>query len=83
MSTGRKPFNFEKSLADLEALVTRMEAGDLSLEDSLKAFEQGVRLTQQCQQALTEAQQRVQVLVQQDGELRTEPFSPGEPGDGA
>ena len=83
MSTGRKPFNFEKSLAELEALVARMEAGELSLEESLKAFEQGVRLTQQCQQALGEAQQRVQVLMQQDGELRTEPFNPGEAGDSA
>ena len=62
VSTSRKPFNFEKSLAELEALVARMEEGELSLEEQLKAFEQGVRLTQQCQQALNEAQQRVQVL---------------------
>jgi exodeoxyribonuclease VII small subunit len=70
----RKSLNFEKSLAELEALVERMEAGEMSLEESLKAFEQGVRLTQQCQLALTEAQQRVQMLTVQDGELRAEPL---------
>lgn len=75
MSSTRKPLNFEKSLAELEALVERMEAGEMSLEESLKAFEQGVRLTQQCQQALTEAQQRVQMLTVQDGELRVEPLA--------
>ena len=75
MSAPRKPVNFEKSLAELEALVERMEAGELSLEESLKAFEAGVRLTQQCQQALTQAQQRVQLLSVQDGEVRVTPFT--------
>lgn len=70
MSASRKPPNFEKALADLEALVERMEEGDMSLEESLKAFENGIRLTRHCQQALGAAQQRVQVLMQQDGELR-------------
>ena len=74
MSTSRKPLNFEKSLTDLEALVERMEEGDLSLEESLKAFENGIRLTQQCQQALTQAQQRVQMLVEQDGALKVMAF---------
>jgi exodeoxyribonuclease VII small subunit len=74
VSGTRKSLNFEKSLAELEALVERMEAGEMSLEESLKAFEHGVRLTQQCQLALTEAQQRVQMLTVQDGELRAEPL---------
>ena len=74
MSTSRKPLNFEKSLTDLETLVERMEEGDLSLEESLKAFENGIRLTQQCQQALTQAQQRVQMLVEQDGALKVMAF---------
>ena len=74
MTASRKPVNFEKSLAELEALVERMEEGELSLEESLKAFEAGVRLTQQCQQALTQAQQRVQLLSVQDGEARATAF---------
>lgn len=75
MSAPRKPLNFEKSLADLEALVERLEDGELSLEESLKAFETGIRLTQQCQQALAQAQQRVQLLAVQDGEVRATPFA--------
>lgn len=75
VSTTRKPLNFEKSLSDLEALVERMEEGDMSLEESLKAFENGIRLTQHCQQALTQAQQRVQMLIEQDGELRSIAFN--------
>lgn len=71
MSASRKTLNFEKALAELEALVERMEEGDLSLEDSLKAFENGIRLTQQCQQALSAAQQRVQMLMQKDGEIES------------
>ena len=81
MSGTRKSLNFEKSLADLEALVERMEGGEMSLEESLQAFEQGVRLTQQCQRALAEAQQRVQLLTQQNGEARLEALD--EPDDAA
>lgn len=61
--------NFETALAELESLVTRMEGGDLSLDDSLKAFERGVLLARHCQTALSEAQLRVQVLTE-DGELQ-------------
>jgi exodeoxyribonuclease VII small subunit len=51
-----------------------MEDGELSLEASLKAFEEGVKLTRECQQALQEAEQKVQVLLEQNGELVAEPF---------
>ena len=54
--------SFETSLRDLENLVNEMEQGNLSLEDSLKHFEQGVKLTASCQKALTEAEQKVEVL---------------------
>jgi exodeoxyribonuclease VII small subunit len=74
VSASRKTLNFEKALAELEALVERMEEGDMSLEESLKAFENGIRLTQQCQQALSEAQQRVQMLMQKDGEIERVEF---------
>jgi exodeoxyribonuclease VII small subunit len=55
---------FEHSLAQLEALVTRLESGDLPLEQALECFEQGVRLTRECQSALSAAQQKVQLLRQ-------------------
>ncbi len=75
MADTPKTPDFEQALAALEALVEKMEEGDLSLEESLSAFEQGVKLTQDCQRALSEAQQRVQVLMQQDGATRLVPFA--------
>lgn len=57
------PVNFEESLASLEAIVTAMEDGNLSLEASLEAFEKGIRLTRECQGALLAAEQKVQVLM--------------------
>jgi len=51
-----------------------MEQGDLSLEDSLQQFERGVQLTRSCQQALKEAEQKVQILSQKEGQDTLEPF---------
>ncbi|MEJ2762195.1 MAG: exodeoxyribonuclease VII small subunit [Gammaproteobacteria bacterium] len=68
-------FDFEKALKELEALVERMEAGDLSLEESLKDFERGVALTRACQKALAEAEQKVQILLNEEGREKLEPFS--------
>ncbi|WP_455218218.1 exodeoxyribonuclease VII small subunit [Kaarinaea lacus] len=61
-----KPINFEKALDELESLVERMEKGESSLEDSLKDFERGIELTRQCQAALAEADQKVQILLKKD-----------------
>jgi len=58
-----KPLDFEKALNELESLVETMEEGDMSLEDSLKQFERGVELTRQCQTALRDAEQKVQILI--------------------
>ncbi|MBF1802282.1 exodeoxyribonuclease VII small subunit [Alloalcanivorax profundimaris] len=58
----------EEALDSLEALVERMESGELTLEESLQAFEQGVKLTRECQQALTQAEQKVRILLDQDPE---------------
>lgn len=62
------PLSFEASLAELSRLVEALESGQLSLEASLQAFEQGVKLTRECQVALTHAEQRVKTLLQVDGE---------------
>lgn len=61
-------FDFEKALADLETLVSSMEEGELSLEESLKAFEQGIKLTRDCQTALKTAEQKVQILINEHGD---------------
>ena len=60
-------FDFEQALTELEDLVTAMEEGDLSLEESLQAFEKGVKLTRDCQTALKQAEQKVQVLLDDSG----------------
>ena len=77
-SEKKSTFAFESALADLEALVTRMEGGELTLEDSLAAFEQGIALTRQCQQALTAAEQRVQLLMERNGQSDAQPFQSGD-----
>jgi exodeoxyribonuclease VII small subunit len=55
--------DFENAMAELEALVLRMESGELSLEDSLREFERGVQLTRACQEQLKAAEQRVRILT--------------------
>lgn len=71
--------DFESNLAELESLVNQMEQGDLSLEQSLQAFEQGIRLTRECQTTLSQAEQKVQVLIEQNGEVEAIDFETGEP----
>jgi exodeoxyribonuclease VII small subunit len=60
--------NFETALEELESLVLKMESGDLSLDESLKAFERGVKLARQCQNELKNAELKVQALTD-EGEL--------------
>jgi exodeoxyribonuclease VII small subunit len=76
--------DFEAALEELEQLVERMETGELSLEESLKAFERGVVLTRDCQKALKDAELRVQALTETDAGLSLEDVDPDEfePDDG-
>lgn len=68
------PPSFESALSELEGLVERMESGELSLEESLESFEQGIALTRACQQALSAAEQKVEILTGKDPEAAAEPF---------
>ena len=63
----KKAVDLEKSLAQLEELVEELESGDLPLEKAMKKFEAGIKLTRECQAALKEAEQKVEVLVQSAG----------------
>ena len=65
----------ETALDNLESLVERMESGELTLEESLKAFEEGVRLSRDCQQALQQAEQKVRILLEQNSNAEPEPFT--------
>ena len=64
--TASKAIDFEKSLKQLETLVNKLEKGDLSLENSLKNFEDGVKLTRECRQALETAEQKIPVLSKEE-----------------
>ena len=59
-------FNFNKGLFKLEEIISKMESGDLSLEDSLKYFEEGVKIHRQCHTALSDAEHRISVLSESD-----------------
>lgn len=66
---------FEHSLAELEQLVQRLEAGDLPLDEALKTFERGIELTRHCQSSLKAARQKVDILLKRSGQLEVEPFT--------
>jgi len=72
------PLDFEAALEELEALVERMETGELSLEESLGAFERGVALTRQCQMALKQAELRVKALTEDERGATLEDLEPEE-----
>lgn len=87
---GAAPPDFERSLAELETIVDKLEQGELSLEESLQQFERGVQLTRVCQTALKQAEHKVEVLLRKSGqaqnpagdpaaqsdEFEAEPFEP-------
>ena len=73
---------FEQALAELEAVVERLERGDLPLEEALRVFERGVELTRHCQSALKAAQQRVDILIKRNGQTEIEPFAAPEGAEG-
>ena len=77
-TTEETKLDFETAMRDLEALVERLEQGDLPLEQSLAEFERGVKLTRACQSALKEAEQKVEILLRKAGEPAVEPFVPDE-----
>ena len=72
----RKKLDYEAAVAELESLVERLEQGDISLEESLKLYESGVLLTRDCQEALQNAEQNVQMLLKQSGQANLVDFDP-------
>jgi len=70
------PASFETALTELEQLVTRLESGDLPLEDALNELERGVQLARQGQTKLQQAEQRVQILLSEQEEAPLTPFTP-------
>ncbi|MEJ4042864.1 MULTISPECIES: exodeoxyribonuclease VII small subunit [unclassified Erwinia] len=71
-----QPASFESSLQQLEQIVTRLESGNLPLEEALNEFERGVQLARTGQQTLQQAEQRVQILLSDDKNADLTPFTP-------
>jgi len=71
--------NFEQALQRLEEIVAKLEAGDPSLNESLKMFEEGIRLSRLCSRKLEEAERKVEILLTtEDGKRKTQPFELGQ-----
>jgi exodeoxyribonuclease VII small subunit len=66
--------SFEEALAELEEIVEKLEKGQLSLDESLGLFEKGIKLVRECNDKLKSARQKVEKLIEENGELRTEKF---------
>ena len=75
--TNAKPKTFETSLEELERIVRELEQGELTLEKSLELFEQGVKLSRECQERLTQAERRIEILMRDNqGRAAIRPFDP-------
>ncbi|MBI4352499.1 MAG: exodeoxyribonuclease VII small subunit [Candidatus Omnitrophica bacterium] len=75
MAQETKEIEFEAALKRLETIVGDLEGGDLSLEEALKRYEEGVRMADVCSKRLSEAEKRVEVLMKTaQGKFKTEPF---------
>jgi exodeoxyribonuclease VII small subunit len=77
--SSKKTVNLEKSLTDLEEIVEELESGDLPLEKAMKKFEEGIKLTRNCQTALKDAEQKVEILLKSAGGEDLEDFEIDEP----
>jgi exodeoxyribonuclease VII small subunit len=73
--TKKDSTDFETSMVELESLVERMEQGDTKLDDALKDFETGIALTRSCRQSLSDAEQKVQILLEQNEQADPENFN--------
>lgn len=66
--------NFEKNMSDLENIVTELEKGDLNLDESISKFEEGIKISKQCNKILEDAEKKITILLEKDGEVKEENF---------
>lgn len=65
---------FEEKMENLEKIVTELEKGDLNLDDSVAKFEEGIKISKECNKILEEAEKKITILLNQDGEVKEENF---------
>ena len=66
--------NFEKNMSDLENIVTKLEKGDLNLDESISKLEEGIKISKQCNKILEDAEKKITILLEKDGEVKEENF---------
>ena len=71
---GKEKITFEDSMKNLETIVTELEKGDLSLDASVEKFEEGIKISKECNKILEEAEKKISILLENDGELTEENF---------
>lgn len=70
--------NFEEKMKDLENLVTKLEKGDLNLDESVNKFEEGMKLSKECNDILQKAEKRISILLEKDGDITEKDFNNNE-----
>lgn len=70
-----KEINFEQAIEELEVIAHELESGKLNLDDSIKKFEDGMKLSKKCSEYLENAEKRITILIEKNGELSEENFS--------
>lgn len=81
MAKDKKDITFESRLKKLETIVSKIEAGEMGLEETLKQFEEGMQLARECQELLNQTELRIQKLVEEQGAVRLEPVDTVPEGD--
>ena len=67
--------SFEENIEDLEKIVSELESGDLNLDDSVSKFEEGIKISKECNKILEEAEKKITILLNKDGEIKEENFT--------
>lgn len=70
-----KKVDFEKSMKELEEIVAKLEKGDLNLDESVEEFEKGMKISKECNEILEDAEKRITILLQKEGNIKEEKFS--------
>lgn len=73
-----KEIKFEEAMKDLETIANDLEKGELTLEESVAKFEEGMKLSKQCNDIIEKAEKKITILLQKDGKLEEENFTAGE-----
>ncbi len=73
--------NFEENIENLETIVKELEKGDLNLDDSISKFEQGIKIAKECNKMLEDAEKKITILLEKDGDVKEENFTSNEAND--